>query len=467
MRNLTIILRDLTIKRFNKLYDEGKITSEKLVEFYLERISSISLNAVLEINPDALFIARAMDEERKNNKKRSNLHGVPVIIKGNIDTKDKMQTTGGAKALLGNYVNNDAFLVKKLREAGAVIIGKSNLTEFANFVSYEMPNGYSRLGGQTKNPYGNFDVGGSSSGSAVAVAADFALVSIGTETSGSILSPSSSNSCVGLKPTVGTVSRNGIIPISYTQDTAGPITRTVEDAFEVFRIIYGFDLNDPATYIVKNKKVPEKIKEISDYSGMIFGYSKQFFNWLTHEQILLFKDSLKKVEKLNGKVVEIKFENLDKINNINVLFYEFKHGINNYLKDKDLQVKTLTDVINFNFENKDAIPYGQSILLRSDTTDINEREYIESLLNDRKYAKGGIDWLFEKYNLTALLFPANYGAHITAKAKYPSITVPAGYTDTGPFGLTFSAREFEEEKLFSLAYLFEKNFSIRKIPLEK
>ncbi|SHH39783.1 amidase family protein [Thermosipho atlanticus] len=458
-------MRNLTIRKFNELYDEGKITSEKLVEFYLERIANVSLNAILEINPDALFIARAMDEERKIGKKRSNLHGVPVIIKGNIDTNDKMQTTAGAKVLSGNYAKKDAFLVRKLREAGAVIIGKANLTEFANFVSFKMPNGFSRLGGQTKNPYGEFDTGGSSSGSAVAVAADFALVSIGTETSGSILSPASSNSCVGLKPTVGTVSRSGIIPISYTQDTAGPITRTVEDAFEVFKVIHGFDLEDPATYIVKNREFPAKLKEIPDYSGMIFGYSEQFFKWLAEEQILLFKDTLKKIESLNGKIVEVKFENLDKINNINVLFYEFKHGINNYLKDKDLKVKTLTDIIRFNFEDKDAIPYGQSILLRADATDINEKEYIESLLNDRRYAKEELDKLFEKYNLTALLFPANYGAHITAKAKYPSITVPAGYTNSGPFGLTFSAREFEEEKLLSLACVFEKKFPVRKLPL--
>ncbi|HCF38452.1 MAG TPA: peptide amidase, partial [Thermosipho africanus] len=232
-------MKNLTVKKFNDFYDEGKLTSERLVEFYLERISKINLNAILEINPDALFIARALDRERRNGKKRSNLHGIPVIIKGNIDTNDKMQTTAGAKALEGNFASSDAFIVKKLREAGCVIIGKANLTEFANFVSFKMPNGYSRLGGQTRNPYGDFDTGGSSSGSAVAIAADLALLSIGTETSGSILSPSSMNSCVGLKPTVGTVSRTGIIPISFTQDTAGPITRTVEDAFELFKVIFG------------------------------------------------------------------------------------------------------------------------------------------------------------------------------------------------------------------------------------
>jgi amidase len=212
-------LRNLTIKKANEYFKKG-LTSVELVEFYLERIAKYEkLNAILELNPDALFIAHQLDIERKNGHIRSKLHGIPIIIKGNIDTGDKMQTTAGVKALEGNYVKDDAFLVKKLRDAGAIILAKANLTEFANFVSFNMPNGYSTLGGQTKNPYGNFDTGGSSSGSAVAVAADLCLAAIGTETSGSILSPSSSNSCVGLKPTTGTISRSGIIPISYTQET--------------------------------------------------------------------------------------------------------------------------------------------------------------------------------------------------------------------------------------------------------
>lgn len=459
-----IILKNLTVRKFNELYDNGKISSEKLVEFYLERISKIDLNAILEINPDALFIARALDKERKNGKIRSNLHGIPIVIKGNIDTCDKMQTTAGAKVLKGNFASKDAYLVKKLREAGCIILGKANLTEFANFVSYKMPNGFSKLGGQTKNPYGNFDTGGSSSGSAVAIAADFSLISVGTETSGSILSPASSNSCVGLKPTVGTISRSGIIPISFTQDTAGPITRTVSDAFELFKVIYGYDFEDSATYVLKNLKFEKKIEELNDYYGMSFGYSEQLMEWLNKEQLEIFLNSLKKVDRLGGKIKKIEFKNLEKINNIEVLFYEFKLGINNYLKNKNLKVKTLTDIIRFNFKNQDAIPYGQSILLHSDATDINDNNYIEALLNDRKYAKEELKKIFLKYNLTAFLFPANYGAHITAKSLYPSITVPAGYTNSCPFGITFSAQEFEENKLFSLAQLFEKRFPERKLP---
>ncbi|MDN5324851.1 MAG: amidase [Thermosipho sp. (in: thermotogales)] len=457
-------MKNLSVKKFNELYENGKISSEKLVEFYLERISKISLNAILEINPDALFIARALDNERKCGKKRSNLHGIPLVIKGNIDTGDKMQTTAGAKALEGNYVNEDAFLVKKLREAGCVILGKSNLTEFANFVSFKMPNGFSRLGGQTKNPYGNFDTGGSSSGSAVAIAADFALLSIGTETSGSILSPSSMNSCVGLKPTVGTVSRTGIIPISFTQDTAGPITRTVDDAFELFKVIYGYDSRDSATFSIKDSNFDDKIEELQDYYGMNFGYSEQILKWLKKEQLDLFFETLKKIEKLGGKIKKIEFHNLEKINNIEVLYYEFKLGIDYYLKDKNLKIKCLDDIIEYNFRNPDAIPYGQNILLHSAAKVMNDGRYINFLLNDKKYAKEEIDRIFIENDLIALLFPANYGAHITAKAQYPSITVPAGYTKSGPFGITFSARAFEESKLFSLALLFERKFPVRKLP---
>ncbi|GAB6189707.1 amidase family protein [Marinitoga arctica] len=457
-------LLNLTIEKVNKLFNENKLNSVELVEFYLERISKYShLNAVLEINPDVIFIAQKLDLERKKGKVRSNLHGVPIIIKGNIDTNDKMQTTAGVKALEGNYAREDAYLVKLLRKSGAIILGKANLTEFANFVSFNMKNGYSTLGGQTKNPYGDFDTGGSSSGSAVAVAADLCLAAIGTETSGSILSPSSSNSCVGLKPTTGSISRSGIIPISYTQDTAGPITRTVQDAYEIFKILSKYDKKDISTYIVKDYK--PKFNEIKDYSGMIFGYSEDHLKWLEDEKKDAFFEALKKVEKLGGKVIKVKFENLDKINNINVLYYEFKHGINNYLKDKTLKVKALNDIIKYNYKNPRAIKYGQNILIKSDGTDIRDREYIESLLNDRKYSrKLGIDKVMDEYNLTSLLFPANYGAGISAKAGYPSITVPATYINGEPFGLTFTSKFLEEEKLFSLANLFENKYPIRELP---
>jgi amidase len=456
-------LRNLTIKKANEYFEKG-LTSVELVEFYLERIAKYeNLNAILELNPDALFIAHQLDIERKNGHIRSKLHGIPIIIKGNIDTGDKMQTTAGVKSLEGNYVKEDAFLVKKLRDAGAIILAKANLSEFANFVSFNMPNGYSTLGGQTKNPYGDFDTGGSSSGSAVAVAADLCLAAIGTETSGSILSPSSSNSCVGLKPTTGTISRSGIIPISYTQDTAGPIARNVEDVYEIYNILIGCDENDPASYIAKDYNV--KLENLNDFSGLRFGVSKNHLKWLSEDQKITFYESLDRIRNLGGEIIEFEFDHLDKINNINVLYYEFKHGINNYLKDKNLKVKTLNDIIKFNIHNREAIKYGQNILIKSDGTNLKDKEYIESLINDRKYSrKFGIDKVMEEYDLFALIFPANYGAGISAKAGYPSVTVPAGYTKDGPFGITFTAKALEEGKILSLAKCFEERYPIREIP---
>lgn len=456
-------LRNLTIKKANEYFEKG-LTSVELVEFYLERIAKYeNLNAILELNPDALFIAHQLDIERKNGHIRSKLHGIPIIIKGNIDTGDKMQTTAGVKSLEGNYVKEDAFLVKKLRDAGAIILAKANLSEFANFVSFNMPNGYSTLGGQTKNPYGDFDTGGSSSGSAVVVAADLCLAAIGTETSGSILSPSSSNSCVGLKPTTGTISRSGIIPISYTQDTAGPIARNVEDVYEIYNILIGYDENDPASYIAKDYNV--KLENLNDFSGLRFGVSKNHLKWLSEDQKITFYESLDRIRNLGGEIIEFEFDHLDKINNINVLYYEFKHGINNYLKDKNLKVKTLNDIIKFNIHNREAIKYGQNILIKSDGTNLKDKEYIESLINDRKYSrKFGIDKVMEEYDLFALIFPANYGAGISAKAGYPSVTVPAGYTKDGPFGITFTAKALEEGKILSLAKCFEERYPIREIP---
>ncbi|WGS64882.1 amidase family protein [Marinitoga aeolica] len=456
-------LRNLTIKKANEYFEKG-LTSVELVEYYLERIAKYeNLNAILELNPDALFIAHQLDIERKNGHIRSKLHGIPIIIKGNIDTGDKMQTTAGVKALEGNYVEEDAFSVKKLREAGAIILAKANLTEFANFVSFNMPNGYSTLGDQTKNPYGDFDTGGSSSGSAVAVAADLCLAAIGTETSGSILSPSSSNSCVGLKPTTGTISRSGIIPISYTQDTAGPIARNVEDVYEIYNILIGYDEKDPASYIAKDYNV--KLEKLNDFNGLKFGVSKNHLKWLSEDQKDTFYKSLDRIRKFDGEIIEFEFDHLDKINNINVLYYEFKHGINNYLKDKNLKVKTLNDIIKFNIHNREAIKYGQNILIKSDGTNLKDKEYIESLINDRKYSrKFGIDKVMEEYDLFALIFPANYGAGISAKAGYPSVTVPAGYTKDGPFGITFTAKALEEGKILSLAKCFEEKYPIREIP---
>jgi amidase len=460
-------LKNLTIKKIQKMFEKNEISSVDLTEFYLHRIAKYNdkLNAVIEVNPDALNIAVKMDLERKKGKIRSPLHGVPFLIKANIDTGDKMRTSAGSLALKDNYVEKDAHIVKLLRKAGAVLLGKANLSEFANFISYNLPNGFSRIGGQTKNPYGDFDTGGSSSGSGVAVAADFCAFAIGTETSGSILSPASSNSCVGLKPTTGSVSRTGIIPISHSQDTAGPITRTVEDAYLVFKEIVGYDKKDVKTIIAKEYNL-EMEKETS-FKNKKIGYNKRIIEYLNESQKEVWEGLIKKLEENGAEIIPFEFENIDKISNINVLFYEFKHGLNDYLKDKKIEVKTLTDIIKFNQKNKNAIPYGQSILLKSDSTSgyLTEDEYLESLLNDRKYSrKKGIDKKMKEFDLDAIISPANFGAMVPAKAGYPSITVPAGYTDKGPFGLTFTHKAGEEMKIIALAELFEKMHDVRKLP---
>ncbi len=350
-------------------------------------------------------------------------------------------------------------MVKKLRELGAVILGKANLTELANFVSFDMPNGYSTLGGQTKNARGDYDPGGSSSGSAAAVALDMCLFSIGTETSGSILSPSSSNGVVGHKPTTGTISRSGIIPISFTQDTAGPIAKTIEDAFLVFSSIIRYDEKDPATGIAKGYS--PRFKRIDSFSGMKFGYSEQFFESLCEDHIEIFENSLKNIEKLGGKIVKVNFPHLKEIWDIELLFYEFSRALENYLKDKDIEIKNLDDLIRFNIHHKEVIRYGQPILLKSSAYDMNSSGYIKTLLRDRKYSRDlGIDTVMRENDIDAILFPANYGALISAKAGYPSINVPAGFSKKkGPFGITFSGSFLDDEKLYSIADLYFREFS--------
>src|SRR6056297_836429 len=337
-------LKNISIKKIQKMFEKNEISSVELTEFYLGRIAKYNdrLNAIIEINPDALDIAFKMDQERKNGKVRSPLHGVPFVIKGNIDTGDKMRTSAGALALKNNYVERDAHIVKLLRKAGAVLIGKANLSEFANFISFDLPNGFSAVGGQTKNAYGDYDTGGSSSGSGVSVAADFCAFAIGTETSGSILSPASSSSCVGLKPTTGSISRAGIIPISHSQDTAGPITRIVEDAYLVFKEVVDYDKEDTKTYIAKDYNLKKEKEE--SFKNKKFGYNKQIIDFLSDSQKELWKETIKMLEENGAEVIPFEYENIDKISNINVLFYEFKYGLNNYLKDKKVEVETLTDI---------------------------------------------------------------------------------------------------------------------------
>ncbi|RLL44915.1 amidase [Oceanobacillus piezotolerans] len=467
-----------TIKELKHKLDTFEITSKQLVFLYLEQIASFNpkINAMIEINPQAVHLAEMLDYERKTTGKRGILHGIPIVIKDNIDTKDKMHTSAGSLLLKDSFAKEDAFLVKNLRRAGAIILGKTNLTEWANFIADDMPNGYSSRGGQVLNPYGDsFDVGGSSSGSGAAIAASFAAAAIGTETSGSILSPSSQNSLVGIKPTIGLISRSGVIPISHTQDTPGPMTKTVEDAAIILNVLVGQDESDPVT--LSNPLLQEDFTNFLDKDGLKgkrLGIARDpYYTELTDERLEVVQSAIKVLEKLGAEIVDsVKFPTPDEDWNIDVMLYEFKRDIHSYLATVEcsLGVKTLKDLIEKNKEiGEDALNYGQEIFLKAEATsgNLTDPVYLKRLMEDGYHSReNGIDAVMKKHQLDALLFPSYYGSGIAAKAGYPSITVPAGYTKLGePIGITFTGQAFSEPELLKLAYAFEQATKHRKAPL--
>ncbi len=451
----------------------GKISSFELICHYMRQIAADDkqgkhINAVLEINPDALFIAEALDAERKAKGVRGPMHGMPVLLKDNIDTGDAMHTSAGSLALKDNYANADAFLVAKLRAAGAIVLGKANLTEWANFMAEDMPNGYSSRGGQVLNPYGPglFDVGGSSSGSAAGVAAGFAPMAVGTETSGSILSPASANHLVGIKPTVGLISRSGIIPISHSQDTAGPIANTVWDAALLLGIMAGPDLQDSATLHSMGHGQLDYTKYLTrrDLKGFRFGVpGGAYLDGVRPEKLAVFQQALNLLRSLGAEVVEDVALYVFEDTEMTVLKHEFKSGLNAYLHRHQStdQVKNLSDVIAYNKKYADvALTFGQSVLIESDETDgtLTSPQYIQARLMDLQRSRvEGIDKVMEQHELNALLFIGAAGSEIAAKAGYPSVAVPAGFTLSGePVGLTFTGRAFSEPQLLTFAFAWEQ-----------
>lgn len=474
-------IEEATIKQIATAMNEGRLSSKTLVLLYLKRIAELDkggpkLNSVIEINPDAIQIAEALDRERELTGARSILHGIPVMIKDNINTKDKMHTSAGSLALAENYAPYDAFLVEKLREAGAIILAKTNLTEFANFMAENMANGYSSRGGQTLNPYGmgKLDTGGSSAGSGVAVAANLCTVSIGTETSGSIISPASNNSVAGIKPTLGMISRTGIIPLAHSQDTAGPIARTVEDAAILLGFMIGIDPSDPVTFISKGKTVTDYTQYLdkNGLKGTRIGIPLYIYKEMEEEEKEMLKLCIDEIKKLGSEIVEDKdIASYDKIHNYDVLTYEFKSDLNAYLSSlgENTRIKTLKDIIDFNSKHpEETLKYGQGILIQSEKTSgtLTEPEYIMAKLQDLRLSQTeGIDKYMKENKLDAMLFPNTAGVSIAAKAGYPSIEVPAGYCQDGtPFGITFSAEAFSEAKLIKLAYSYEQATKKRKAP---
>jgi len=474
-------IEDVTIMEIQKAFKKNLLTSKELVMMYLERISKLNqngpkVNAVLEINPDAIQIAEALDYERMTKGSRGNLHGIPVLIKDNIDTADKMHTSAGSLALKDSYAKEDAFLIKQIRKAGGVILGKTNMTEWANFMTEGMPAGYSSRGGQVLSPYGleSLNPGGSSSGSGVAVTYNFCTVAIGTETSGSIINPCCDNGIVGIKPTIGLISRAGIIPASHMQDTAGPMGRTVEDVAILLGGMIGYDKNDPITLISQEKSCIDytQFLTLNGLEGVRLGVPKDyFFDGLTEEEVTIVQDMLKIMKQQGACIIDnIKIPLVKELQSKTALLYEFKADINAYLSklDYNVPIHSLSELIHFNQTHSEKmLKYGQSYLTAAEETlgTLTELDYIKNRLKDLKLSKEGIDQVMLEHNLDAFVFPSYKAAVIVDKAGYPSITVPAGLLQDGkPFGITFTAEAFSEPKLIKLAYALEQHTKKRTAP---
>lgn len=469
-------IEEATIVDLQAKMRSGELTARKIAETYIARIKEIDpkIRSVVEINPDALEIADRLDRERKRGKVRGLLHGIPVLIKDNIDTADKMKTTAGSLALIDAPVPEaDAFVVKKLRDAGAVILGKTNLSEWANFRSTKSISGWSGRGGQTNNPYIlDKNPCGSSAGSGVAVSANLCAAAIGTETNGSIICPATRNGVVGIKPTLGLVSRSGIIPIAHTQDTAGPMCRTVADAAAVLSAIVARDKRDAITVDAsKGQKDYTKSLDPNGLQGARIGVVRQYLG-NNAEQKKLFEAQLETVKNAGAVLIEIAFpEELATLadDRLNVLLYEFKTDLNKYLAARGSKYKSLEDLIKFNEENKEReMPlFGQELFLQSQAKgDLSEKAYLDSLGKLKSATReNGIDAVVTKDKLDAIVAPATGATwSIAAVAGYPYITVPAGFIEGLPFGIGFFGKAFTEPQLIKYAYAFEQKTKARRKP---
>ena len=485
---------EITIPQIQTGYKEGKFTITDVVKAYLERIEEIDkngpeLNSIIVINPDVLQIAAELDKELANGKIRGPMHGIPVILKDNIDTRDKMPATAGATALRNSYPQNDSWVAKKLKEAGAIIIAKSNLSEWANFRSSFSSSGWSGIGGQTKNPYVlDRNPCGSSSGSGVAVSANLCAMAIGTETDGSIVCPSNNNGIVGLKPTVGLISRSGIIPISFTQDTPGPMCRTVEDVAISLGILTGIDSSDSKTLASEGKfhNNYAQFLKVDGLKGKRIGLLKESMGF--HYKVdLLMDQTVAFLESQGAEVIELDFVlpgTVEKAS-FQVLLYEFKDGLNKYFASlgNEAPVKSLSELITFNkSDSVELSNFDQKLLEMADEQgDLESPEYLEALAIMLEGSREeGIDMLMNENSLDALMLPTGSpawktdlvdGDHymggnssLAAIAGYPNITVPMGFIDELPVGVSFLGRAWSEPVLLEIAYGFEQGTKIRKAP---
>ncbi|NIP17202.1 MAG: amidase [Xanthomonadales bacterium] len=482
------------IDTLQSLMEQGELSSVELTRYYLDRIEDLdrngpALNSIIELNPEALAIAEALDEERRASGPRGPMHGIPVVLKANIDTADQMETTAGSLALKGHRPPHDAFIVTRLREAGAVILAKANLSEWANFRSTSSSSGWSSIGGQTKNPYGEGrNPCGSSSGSAVAVAASLTSVAVGTETNGSIVCPSSVNGIVGIKPTLGLVSRSGIIPIAHSQDTAGPMARTVRDAAILLNAMVGRDPGDPLADSFPDI-VPDFTAGLSEggLDGVrigVFRNHRGAGNDARVDEIL--DDSIATLESLGAEIVdpvEIDTGGLSAASR-EVLYHEFKADLDAYLEQSAAPLGSLDDIVAFNEANADTVMpfFGQERMLEAQKRGpLTGPVYLEALAKAKNIAQSGIDDALQANGLDALIAPTRGPAWMTdlvngdhssgisssslaAVAGYASITVPAGEVLGLPIGLSFFGGAFSDAELIRLAFIFEQAGYRRRPP---
>ena len=486
-------LVEITVSQLQAKMKAGDLSAKKIVEKYLERIREIDpkIKSVVEVNPDAARIAEELDKERKAGKIRGNLHGIPVLIKDNIDTADRMKTTAGSLALMDAPApKQDAFLVRQMRNAGAIILGKTNLSEWANFRSTSSISGWSGRGGQTRNPYIlDRNSCGSSSGSGAAIAANLAAVGIGTETDGSIVCPASICGIVGLKPTLGLISRSGVIPIAHSQDTAGPMTRTVADAAILLGALTAIDMTDLAT--ARNGRKAEKdytrFLDKDGLRGARIGVARDLFGKSADVDKIL-NDSIDAMKQSGATLIDVKFPTISKFGDAEyeVLLYEFKADLEKYLSGRNAPYKTLAELIKFNEENAAReMPYFKQEIFEAAAKkgDLNSRAYRLALQKSKLLTqKNGIDLVMMKDKLDAVTAPSNAptwlidfvngdcgsnyisSSSLAAVAGYPNITVPAGFVKNLPVGISFFGRAYSEPVLIKIAYAFEQLTNARRTP---
>lgn len=488
------IYEEFTISQIHAGFENGDFNSEDLTRAYIERIKAIDkagpeLNSVIEVNPDAISIAKDLDKDWAEGNKKGALHGIPVLLKDNIDTHDKMQTTAGSRALLGSKPLQDSYIAEKLRKAGAIILGKANLSEWANFRGDLSSSGWSGVGGQTKNPYIlDRNPCGSSAGSGAAVSANLCVFAIGTETNGSIVCPSNNNGIVGIKPTVGLLSRSGIIPISFTQDTPGPMARTVTDAAIALGTMVGIDPRDSKTALSEGKYHEDYTQFLKKdaLNGKRIGFYQRPLG--QHFKVdALIEETVEYLKSQGAEIIEV-----DRISTSNlgrgpfdVLLYEFKDGLNTYFASlgPDAPIKTIEDLIEFNESDSIELKYyNQSLVLQAaEKGGLDDEVYQKALAAmEKAYQEDGIDRVMDEHKLDAIIAPTggpawktdwvngdNFGTGSStpaARSGYPNITVPMGDIDGLPVGVSFFGRAWSEPVLIEIAYSFEQGTQKRIVP---